>query len=104
MLKSFLSGDVIHQQCSDGTSIIRASDGSEILLACSVPDLQFDIFIPNINSLGPELNADSNIMGRPGLILDKLQHNAWFTDTCVSDDDEFKQVMVRVHFYMMLDY
>ena len=76
MGEGFPTGDVIHQKCTDGTPIVRPSNGPEVLLARSVPNLQFDIFFLDWDGLGPELHADSHIVGCSGLVLDELQHYA----------------------------
>lgn len=99
MLKSFLSRDIIYKQRSNCTSIIRSSNGSKILLACSVPDLKFNIFVFNTYSLCSKFDSYGDIMGCPCLILDELQNNTWLTYSSVANDYEFEQIVVRIHWW-----
>ncbi len=41
-------------------------------------------------------------MGRPGFILDELKDYAWFPHTCITNDDEFKEIIVIVHKYYII--
>ena len=101
MVESLFPGDIIHEQCSNRTSVIRPCYRSEIFLSRSVPNLQFDIFIFNRNGFSPELNPNGNIMRGPGLSFNKLKHNTWFTNTSIPNNNELKQVMVRIHYLIL---
>lgn len=76
MLECLFSGNIVDKESSYCASIIRTCDRSEILLSCSIPNLQLDIFVFNINSLCPKLNSDGHIMSCSCLILNELQNNA----------------------------
>ncbi len=101
MGKSLFSGDVIHEQGANGTSVVWPGNGPEIFLACSVPDLQFDILILDRYGLGAELNSNGYIMGGAGFSLNKLKNDTGLAHPGVSDDDELEEVMVRIHWLIM---
>ncbi len=98
MSECLLSGDIVYEQGSNGASVVGACDGSEVLLSCSIPDLKFDIFIFDGNSFGTEFYSDGNIMGSSGFSLNKLENDAWFSDSSVSDNDEFEEIVIGIHY------
>lgn len=102
MGKGVSPGDIVDKESPDGTSIVRSGNGSEILLAGRVPDLQFDALISNGDGFSSELDSDGDVVGCSSFVLDELQHDAWFAYAGVSDDDEFKQVVVIVHTYYII--
>ena len=76
MGECFFASYVVDKECTDGTAVIRPGNGPEILLACSVPNLEFDVFIFDGDGFGTEFNADSNIVGSSGFSLNELKYNA----------------------------
>ena len=71
-----LPGDIIDEEGANRAAIVGSRDGSEILLAGCVPDLQLDIFIIDGDGLRSELNPDGHIVSGASFILDVLQHDA----------------------------
>ena len=57
-----ISGHIIGQKHAMGASVKDSGDGSEGLLARSVPDLQFHYLAVNLDHEGSELNPDCNIV------------------------------------------
>jgi hypothetical protein len=68
--------DVVDEQGADGAAVVGTGDGAEVLLACGVPDLQFDGLVANGDGLGAELHPDGDVVRGPRLVLDELQHDA----------------------------
>lgn len=97
MVESLSSCYVVYEECSDGTPVVRSSDRTEVLLACSVPNLKLNVFVANFDGFCSEFNSDGYVVGCASLVFDELQHNTGLTNTSVSDNDEFEQVMVRIH-------
>lgn len=97
MCEGFPPGDIVYQQCSDGTSVVWPGDWSEIFLPRRVPDLQLDALVPDGYRFGSELHPDGDVMGGTGLVFDELQDHTWFADTGVPDYDELEQIIVIVH-------
>jgi len=97
MRESFFSGDVVNQQGSNGASVVGASNGPEVLLAGSVPDLQLDILILDGNGFGTEFDSNSDVVSGTGLAFDELEDDAGFTNSGVSDDYELEKVVIRIH-------
>ena len=92
-----LPGDIVDEQGSDGASVVRPRDGPEILLPCSVPDLQLDGLVIDGERLGSKLNADGHIVRGPCLILNELQDDAGLADSGIADHDKFEEIVVRIH-------
>ena len=73
--------DVVYKEGPNCASVVGSGDGSEILLSCSVPYLEFDVLILDFDGFRPELNSDGNVMGEPGLVLYELEDDARFSDS-----------------------
>lgn len=53
-----LVGNIVHQQDTHGATVVGRGNGTETLLACSIPDLQLDALSIELN--GSDLEIDSN--------------------------------------------
>ena len=94
MSECFSTGNIIHEKCSDGTSVVRPSDGPKVFLSSSIPNLKFNLFILNVDGFCSELDTNSHIMGVSSFIFDELEDYAGFANTRVANDDELIKVMV----------
>ena len=79
----WVPGGIVDEECSDGTAIVRAGDGTEVFLSCCVPNLQFDNQFIDCCYFGAELYSDGGIMVGFELTVDELQHDAGLADGCV---------------------
>lgn len=79
-------------------SEIRASDRFERLLACGVPNLQFELVALAVDLDGPEFDADRRVNVRFELLLQKLHHETRLSDVRVADYDEFEKIVVICHY------
>lgn len=84
MLKCVASCDIIDEQGSNGTTIVWASNGPKVLLASSIPYLQFNGFAIDLEILGSEFDADGHIMIVIHFLLYELKHNAGLAHTYIS--------------------
>ena len=98
MRKGFFPGNIIHEQGTDGTAVVGASDGSEILLTSCVPDLKLNILFLDRDCFSTELYSNSYIMSCAGFTLNKLEDDTRLADSSIADDDELEKVMVGVHY------
>lgn len=73
MVECFAAGDVVHKQRTGGTAIIRARNGTERLLAGSVPNLQFNLFAIDGDHSGAEFDTDSEIVNGLKALVGELQ-------------------------------
>lgn len=96
-----LASNIIDEKGPDGTPVVGSCDRSEVLLAGSIPNLEFNTFLLDGNGLGAKLHSDCYIVGCSRLILDELEHHAGFPHARVPDHDELEQVMVCVHLYII---
>lgn len=58
VLKAKLIRQIEHQEYALTASIVGTGDGSKPLLSSCVPDLEFDIFVINLDGLESEVDAD----------------------------------------------
>jgi len=64
--------DVVDQQGADGTAVVAAGDGPEVLLPSGVPDLELDHLAGDLEHAGGELDADGDFVGLVDLLLHEL--------------------------------
>ena len=57
MVEGRPAGNIIHHDCASCPTIVATSHCSEAFLACSVPDLELDSLIVNVDLLDFEVNA-----------------------------------------------
>jgi len=74
--------------------IIRLSYSFEALLACSVPDLHFDVESIDWQDFYFEVYTNSGDVVEFELIVDETEKDVGFSDCSVSDDDEFDHVII----------
>ena len=60
----------------------------------SVPDLKFDNFIIDLQPKGTEFDSDGNLVLWLEFIIHDSFHQATFSDTRVSNDDQLEQVVL----------
>ena len=107
MCKSISPSDVIDQKSTCSTSIISSSYRLKGFLTSGVPNLQFDIFLIDLDGTCSELNSDSQIVLLAESLVRELEQQAGFANTysnrqlaiklaltCVPNDDIFEQVCV----------
>ena len=81
VVECLLAGDVIHKQGPCCTSVVAPSDGLERLLACSVPNLQLDVLVVNLDGPGTKLYANGEVVLLPKPLVRELQKKAGLADT-----------------------
>jgi hypothetical protein len=79
-------GDVVDEEGADGGAVVGAGDGAEVLLAGSVPDLQLDDLLGELDGLGCELDADGHVVLRVDLLLHELLHHARLAHACLGGE------------------
>mmetsp|Transcript_34199 Transcript_34199/g.55014 ORF Transcript_34199/g.55014 Transcript_34199/m.55014 type:complete len:261 (-) Transcript_34199:62-844(-) len=94
MIKSVTPGDVIHQQSTAGTAIVRPGDGAEGLLSSGIPDLQLDLLVVNSYQPSTKLHADCQIMIGAEALVRELKEQARLADASVANDDILEEVRV----------
>lgn len=62
MLKGFLSGDIVDEECTSCSSVVAASNAAKGFLACCVPDLEFELFVFYSNDTGAKLDSNGQVM------------------------------------------
>ena len=72
VIEGFPASDIVHEQRARGASVVASRDGSERLLACGVPDLQFDLLGVDGDHSCAELDADGEVMHRLEALVREL--------------------------------
>lgn len=76
MVERFPPGDVVHQQGTGRTPVVRAGDRTERLLPGRVPDLQLYLLAIDGDHAGTELDADRQIVHRLEPFVRELEQQA----------------------------
>lgn len=92
MVERFPSGDVIHQQGTGGSPVVRTGNRTERFLTGGVPDLQLDLFAVDGYHAGTELHANRQIVHRLEPFVRELEQQTGFTDTCRKRNGNMKLV------------
>ena len=91
-------GDVVDEEDSYGRAVVGTSDRSEVLLASSVPYLQFDCFVAEGQDSGGELDPQSDFVFVVHALLHELGDDAALADARVTHYDELKQIIELAHY------
>ena len=92
---------VVHQQCSDGTPVIRRRDTPITLLTGSVPDLRFYHFVVlDLDGFGREFHSNSRLGIFVELVLGETKDKVRLSDTRVAQQDDFENELRVVGFGM----
>ena len=97
-LEMDLLSDVVDEEDSDCWTVVWSSDRSEILLACSVPDLEFDGFIAEGEDSWSKLDSKSDLVVMVHALFHELSDNATLSYSSISHHDEFKQIIELGHY------
>ena len=103
-VECWLVGDVIHEYEGVGRAVVGLGDAPEPkpgvnstsdrrispLLACSVPDLQFDLLSVNLNSFDHEVHSDGGSLSRRKHSLGEPPDQAGLAHTSISDQDNLE--------------
>ena len=82
-------GDIINQQNTHRTAIVRCRDGPEAFLASGIPYLQLHALPIELNRADLKVDADGRDEGRGEGVFAKTEEAAGFTDAGVADEEEF---------------
>lgn len=96
-------GNVKYQKNTLAASVISTCDGSESLLAGCVPDLELNAFIIDREGFEPKINSNRSQIVFWELILYESHKDGRLSNTWVSDDDCFEEVVVLLdHCFVVL--
>lgn len=73
--------DIVDEKGTGSTSIVRTSYALEGFLTCSVPYLQLDVLVINLNGSCSKLNANRQVMLLAESFVCELKQKARFADT-----------------------
>ena len=62
----------------------------ELFLSCGIPYLELKHLLLELYQEGSELHANSHFMIGHKLIIGQPVQQAWFSYSCISDDNQFK--------------
>lgn len=100
-VEALLVGDIVDEENSMCawmnivfTFIVSVGDGSEPLLTCSVPDLQFDILSIGIDCFESKIDSDSGHIVFIELVVSKPQQKATFSYWWVTNYDVLEEMII----------
>lgn len=77
-----------------GSAVVRAGDGPETFVACSVPDLQLDLISPEREGLKSEVDPDGGEEDLAEFVIGVSDDDGGLADTRIADEDYFEEIMV----------
>ena len=101
--KGLVSSDIISQENTVSSSVENTSYTLERLLASGVPDLKLNNFILDRASERTKLYSDGDLMFSLELIVLDSAHQTTLTDTSISNDDQFKEVVLSSKRFILDD-
>jgi len=93
--KWFSSSDIVNQNGSSSGTIILSGNRFKGLLTSSVPNLEFNFFILQIEYFSTKFHPYRHFMFDSEFAFKELIEDTAFTYGCVSNDYEFKEIMIR---------
>lgn len=91
--EGLFASEVKNYKCGCRGAVVGASDGFELFLSGSIPDLQFDDFVVDEYVLAGEFYADSVLMVGIEFILYKATNNASFSDGYIPHEDKLERIV-----------
>ena len=73
--------DIVDEQRAGSASVVGAGDGLKRFLASSVPNLQFDVLVVDLNRAGSEFDANRQIVLLTEALVCELEEQAGLSDT-----------------------
>ncbi len=77
--------DIVDKERTNGTSVVRGSDGSIALLSCCVPNLCFDRFRVNLDGSRGKFDTDGRLGVEVELVSCESTQKIRFANTGVTD-------------------
>jgi len=94
MIKGLAPSDIINKECASSVAIIAPSNRTELLLTCSIPNLQLNLLATDGDCAATKLDTDGQIMDRLETLVGELEKKATLTDGSITDDDVLEEVFV----------
>lgn len=87
MRERIASGYIVDKQSTRSSTVVGTSDGLERFLSGCVPDLEFDVFLCNLDGSSAKLDANGQIVLLSESLVSKLKKQAGLADPCSSERD-----------------
>mmetsp|Transcript_45379 Transcript_45379/g.52199 ORF Transcript_45379/g.52199 Transcript_45379/m.52199 type:complete len:234 (-) Transcript_45379:88-789(-) len=97
ILKGLAVGDVVNQDTAIGATVESNTQTLESFLAGSIPDLKSNHFVVNHDIFSQKIGSNSSFILLTETVVDELVHQRSLSDSTVSQDDNFEQVLLSVH-------
>ena len=79
--------DIIHQQSSHGTAVIRRRYGPIALLTCRIPDLGFDGFRVNLDGACGKFDADGGLAVQIEFVTGEAAEKVGLADARIANEN-----------------
>lgn len=87
-------GNVVNEQCTDGTTVVCGCDGTVSLLPGGIPDLRLDCLAVDGNASSSELDTDGRLGLEAELVSGESREKVGFTGARVTDQHHLEKVIV----------
>ena len=91
ILVCLVLGDVVDEECADGTTVVGTGDCAVALLAGGIPDLGLDGLVVDLDAAGGELDADGGLAVEVEFVSGETREKVGFTNTGVSNEDHLEE-------------
>ena len=88
ILEGLFISDIINQQDTHRTTIIRGGNGTETFLASGIPNLEFNTLPVEVNGLDFEIDTNGSNKGGGEGIVGETKEETRLTNTCVKGGGE----------------
>jgi len=96
IVEGFLVGDIIDNDNSMGTAVVRRCNGTETFLSGCVPDLELNSLAVQFDGTNFEINTDSGNVRFGVRVIRESKEQTRFTDTGVSNKEKLEQIIAVV--------
>lgn len=101
VVESLITCDIICQEHTVSTSVENPSHRLERFLTGRVPNLEFDDFIVNPDTVRSELNSNSDLMLLLKLVVHDSLHETTLTNPSVPNNDQLEKMVLTWNCFIL---
>ena len=86
--------DIVHEESTDGTTVVSGGDGTVAFLTSSIPNLRLDCLGVDLDRAGSELDTDGGLRVQVELVTGETTQKVGLSNTRVSNQDNCSEQTV----------